>query len=498
MTKLDELKELLQEMEHLSTACVLLDWDLKTEAPKGAADVIVASLTALSTKAFELSVSEKMETLVYALNEDDEYAKLDDVWKKAVRKMKDDFDENKRIPVDFYSQFVEDSAKAEHIWEEAKETNNYALFAPYLAKNIANTIQLHKYMHPDMDPYASMLDSYEKGMDEATIDRIFSELKEELIPFVKEILSKPEPDNSKFKGTFDKHRQEELSKFLLEYIGFDFEHGCIAESVHPFTTGTGRTNVRITNHYLKDDILSGIFSIIHEGGHGLFMQGPDECYDLTPYSDCAYMGLHESQSRIWENVFGRNKNFWKPIYPKVQELFPEFKDITLDEFYTEINHIRNGFIRCDSDEVTYCFHIILRYELEKELISGRLSVDDLPAAWNAKMEEYLGITPPTDTFGVLQDTHWAGGAFGYFPSYLLGSVYDGMFLETMEAALGDIDTILAEGRAKELTAWLHDNIHRYGGFREPKEVLQIVCGKEADAKPLMNYFRKKYTEIYGL
>lgn len=498
MTKLEELKALLKEMQDLSTACVLLDWDLKTETPKYGVDAVVSSLTALSTKSFELSISPKMEELVYALNEEAEYSQLDEIWQKAVRRMKKDFDENKRIPVDFYSEFVENRAKAEAVWQEAKRENDFASFAPYLEKNITNAIQLEKYVHPDMEPYASMLDTYEKGMDEATIDRIFTELKTALIPLVKSILSKPEPDDSKFHGTFDTNKQKELSRFLLEYIGFDFERGGMGESEHPFTTGTHRNDVRLTNHYMPNDIISGIFSIIHEGGHGLFMQGPDEQYDLTPFADCGYMGLHESQSRIWENILGRNINFWKPIYYKVQELFPEYQNISLEEFYVEINHIRNGFIRCDSDEVTYCFHIILRYELEKELMSGRLAVKDLPAAWNAKMQEYLGITPATDTEGVLQDTHWAGGMFGYFPSYLLGSVYDGMFLEAMQTELGDINTILAEGRAKELTAWLHEKIHRFGGYREPKEVLLAVCGKEADAQPLIRYFKEKYTELYHL
>ena len=402
MTKFEELQSLLKEMQDLTTACVLLDWDLKTETPKYGVDAVVASLTALSTKQFELSISPRMEELVYALNEDDEYNQLNEVWKKAVRRMKKDFDENKRIPVEFYSEFVENQAKAEAVWQEAKQNNDFAAFAPYLEKNIANAIQMEKYVHPDKEPYAARLDEFEKGMDEATIDRIFNGLKEALIPFVREILSKPEPDDTKFRGDFDVNKQKELSHFLLEYIGFDFEHGGMGESEHPFTTGASRNDVRLTNHYMKNDILSGIFSIIHEGGHGLFMQGPDEDYDLTPFADCGYMGLHESQSRIWENILGRNINFWKPIYHKVQELFPEFQNISLDEFYVEINHIRNGFIRCDSDEVTYCFHIILRYELEKELISGRLNVADLPAAWNKKMEEYLGIVPATDTEGVLQ------------------------------------------------------------------------------------------------
>ena len=498
MTKLDELKIIQKELHDYSTACVLLSWDLKTETPKYGIDNVVSSLTALSTKHFELSTSERMEKLVYALNEPDEYDKLDEVYKKTVRRLKKDFDENKRIPIDFYSQYVASKAKAEAVWQEAKTANDYAMFSPYLEKNIANAIQMQKYVHPEMEPYAAMLDNHEKGFDEATLDKIFGELKEFLIPFVREILSKQEPDDSKFKGTFDINKQKELSRFLLEYIGFDFERGCIAESEHPFTTGADRNDVRITNHYYSEDIISAVFSIIHEGGHGLFMQGPDEVYDFTPFADCGYMGLHESQSRIWENILGRNINFWKPIYSKVQELFPEYEKISLEDFYKEINHIRTGYIRTESDEVTYCFHIIIRYELEKELMSGRLNVTELPDAWNAKMKEYLGIEPPTDTLGVMQDTHWASGLFGYFPSYLLGSVYDGMFLEQLEKELGDIDKILAEGRVKEITSWLHDKIHRFGGYREPKEVLMEVCGREADAKPLIKYFSEKYTQLYNL
>ena len=210
------------------------------------------------------------------------------------------------------------------------------------------------------------------------------------------------------------------------------------------------------------------------------------------------MGIHESQSRFYENILGRNKNFWLPIYEKLGALLPQFQAISLEEFYQEINHVRNSFIRVDADEVTYCLHIIIRYEMEKAIFRDNVSVDELPAMWNNKMEEYLHITPRNDAEGILQDSHWSGGSFGYFPSYLLGSIYDGMFLEKIEEELGDIDTILAEGRILEITKWLNENIHVYGTTRTPKQVIAEVCGKELSAKPLMKYFTKKYTQIYNL
>ena len=226
------------------------------------------------------------------------------------------------------------------------------------------------------------------------------------------------------------------------------------------------------------------------------MTGED--VDGTVAGSCCYMGIHESQSRFYENILGRNKNFWLPIYEKLGALLPQFQAISLEEFYQEINHVRNSFIRVDADEVTYCLHIIIRYEMEKAIFRDHVSVDELPDLWNAKMQEYLQITPQNDAQGILQDTHWSGGSFGYFPSYLLGSIYDGMFLDKIEEELGSIDDILKDGRIKEITKWLGEKIHQYGSTRTPKEVIKAVCGKEVSAEPLIRYFTEKYTEIYQL
>ncbi len=285
---------------------------------------------------------------------------------------------------------------------------------------------------------------------------------------------------------------------MLDYIGFDWDKGTVGETEHPFTMNFSSRDARITNHYYEKDALSAMFSAIHEGGHAIFEQQVNPDYDGTVAGSCCYMGIHESQSRFYENILGRNKNFWLPIYEKLGALLPQFQEISLEEFYQEINHVRNSFIRVDADEVTYCLHIIIRYEMEKAIFRDHVSVDELPDLWNAKMQEYLQITPQNDAQGILQDTHWSGGSFGYFPSYLLGSIYDGMFLDKIEEELGSIDDILKDGRIKEITKWLGEKIHQYGSTRTPKEVIKAVCGKEVSAEPLIRYFTEKYTEIYQL
>ena len=257
-------------------------------------------------------------------------------------------------------------------------------------------------------------------------------------------------------------------------------------------------DVRVTNHYFENEAINSMFSAIHEGGHAIFEQNVNPDYDGTVAGSCCYMGVHESQSRFYENILGRNKNFWVPIYDKIQDLLPVYKNISLDEFYKEINHVRNSFIRTDADEVTYCLHIIIRYEIEKAIFRDGVKAAELPKLWNEKMQEYLGITPENDAEGILQDMHWSDGSFGYFPTYLLGSIYDGMFLEEIEQEMGDIDKILSEGRIKEITKWLNDKIHKYGSTRTPAEVIENVCHKEISAEPLLKYFKDKYAAVYGI
>lgn len=496
--KLDELKDYLDKMKQYEHVVTLLYWDMKTNTPKLGQEGHIEALTHFSSESFAMATSEKLGEMLDALAAPEEYEKLDDKWKFIVDRMKYDYDRDRRIPADVFEEYVRAQAESGNAWEEAKNASDFSIFAPHLEKMITMKKQITGYTDPGMDVYDAMLDQYEKGMDSETIDRLFSELKAELIPLVQKILVASQPDDTAFHAYSDPNAQREVQWMLLDYMGFRRDAGAVGESEHPFTLNFSSKDVRVTNHYHEYEPLYAMFSAIHEGGHGIFEQNVNPEYDNTVAGSCSYMGIHESQSRFYENILGRNKNFWSPIYEKLGELLPKFKEIPLDDFYREINHVRNSMIRTEADEVTYCFHIILRYELEKAIFRDGVSVEELPALWNQKMQEYLQITPENDAEGILQDMHWSDGSFGYFPSYLLGSIYDGMYIEALETELGSIDTILAEGRIGDITKWLNEKIHWYGSTRTPKEVIEKVCGREVSAEPLARYFKEKYTEVYGL
>lgn len=495
---LEEFKNYLHEMNQYEHVVTLLYWDMKTNAPKLGQEAHIGALTHFSTKSFEMSTADKLGEMLDGLAEESEFTALDVTWQFIVRRMKRDFDRNKRIPAEVYEAFVRAQAESGNAWEEAKNSSDFSVFAPHLKKMVEMTKEIAGYTDPGVETYDALLNQYEEGMDSATIDRLFGELKQELIPLVQQILAKPQPNDTAFHAYADPDAQKKVQWMLLDYIGFRRDAGAVGETEHPFTLNFSSKDVRVTNHYYETEPISAMFSAIHEGGHGIFEQNVNPEYDNTVAGSCCYMGIHESQSRFYENILGRNKNFWLPIYDKLGELLPQFREISLDDFYREINHVRNSFIRTEADEVTYCFHIILRYEMEKAIFRDGVSVEELPTLWNQKMQEYLQITPKNDAEGILQDMHWSDGSFGYFPSYLLGSIYDGMYLDTMEVELGSVDKLLAEGRIAEITKWLNEKIHQYGSTRTPKEVIEAVCGKEVSAEPLVRYFKKKYTEVYGL
>jgi len=485
----------IKKYEHIET---LLYWDMKTLVPKEGYDGHIDALTYFSAESFALLTSDELYEIVTDLASDEEYEKLDDTMKFIVKRMKKDLEKERRIPKDRYEAFVKAQAESGRAWEEAKEASDFSIFAPHLKKMIDFRVEMCGYTDPGEDVFEVLLEDHEESMDSATIDCLFEDLKSDLLPLLKKILAAPQPDDAKFREKFDINGQKKVQDMLLAYMGFRKEAGAVGESAHPFTLNFSSKDVRVTNHYRESYPVNAIYSAIHEGGHAIFEQNVNPEYDNTVAGSCRYMGVHESQSRFYENMLGLNKNFWIPIYDKLGELLPPFQEITLDEFYREVNHVRNSLIRIEADEVTYCFHIILRYEMEKAIFRDHVPVEELPAIWNQKMQDYLEITPENDAAGILQDTHWSDGSFGYFPSYLLGSIYDGMFLEQLEEELGCVDQILREGRISEITKWLNDQIHQYGSTRTPKEVIANVCGKVVSSKPLISYFTKKYTEIYNL
>lgn len=494
----EELKKKLEIINNYDHVCILLYWDMDTALPQQAFEDRSRVMTYFSTESFKLQTDPNLKSLLLKLNEEEELQKLETHELFTVKRMLRDFERNERIPVDFYSEYVRVQAESEHAWENAKRSSDYKLFAPYLKQIIELTRKKTEYSFPGQNVYDSLIGLYEEGMDSKTIDRLFDELKAGLVPLVKRILKAKQPDSSLIPKSYNPDDERKAQEFLLKYIGFDFTKGTVGESEHPFTTGFSSKDVRVTNHFRRDNAIDPIFSAIHEGGHAIFEQNVNPEYDGTVAHDCTNMGIHESQSRFYENILGRNINFWKPIYGKLQEIIKELEEVSLDSFYREINHVENSLIRTMADEVTYCLHIIIRYELEKDIFDGKVSVEELPALWNAKMKEYLDIEPSNDAEGILQDMHWSDGSFGYFPSYLLGSIYDGMFLEAIEKELGSIDTILAQGEICKITEWLNKKIHYFGNTRSPKEVLEAVCGREVSAAPLLKYFTEKYERVYDL
>ena len=491
-------KEKLTVLDHYQRILSLMDWDLYTATPEKGYQEMSDTLAYFYKKHFALSTSDELFELLKQAAQPQVFDTLDEVMQYSVRTMLRDMKKERNIPPEFVAEYIAAENASRKAWEDAKNASDFSIFAPHLQKMIDLTIKRCGYTDPGKDPYEVLVDRYEEGMDCATIDRVFGELKEGLLPLLKKILAAPEPQTSIYNGHYDKDDQKKVQELLLRYIGYDFSAGTVGESMHPFTLGDSRNDQRLTNHYHEDDPISAMFSAIHEGGHAIFGQNNAPELDKTPAASCHYMGLHESQSRFYENILGRRMSFWKPVYGKIQALLPDLKDISLEEFVGEINHIRASYIRTQADEVTYCLHVILRYEMEQDIFRNHRKVEELPALWNQKMQELLGITPRNDAEGILQDMHWSDASFGYFPSYLLGSIYDGMFLEALEADLGPVDPILERGDILVITRWLNEKIHRYGNLRLPKEVIASVCGKELSARPLLKYFEEKYTKIYNL
>lgn len=495
---LEQLKAYLKKMRQYDHILSLLHWDMMTLMPPKGVEAKLDAISFFSTEAFRLSTADEYGQLLKELARPEQFEQLDAAMQLTVKRGLQDFERFQRIPESFYTEYVTEKARSQKAWEEAKRSSDYSVYAPYLDKMIKMTRQYVNYMEPEKDPYEVLLDMYEEGIDSATIDRIFDELKEGLLPLLEKINAAPRPDRSLLEGQYDIDAQKKVQDMLLSYIGFDFSEGATAESEHPFTMDLSAGDVRVTNHYKENDPIDAMFSAIHEGGHAIFGQNIDPAYADTAAWQVNMMGLHESQSRFYENILGRNPNFWAPVYGRLGELLPQFKTIPPEIFGRAINDVHPSLIRTEADEVTYCLHIILRYELERAIFRDEVSVDELPALWNDKMEALLGIRPANDAEGILQDVHWSDGSFGYFPSYLLGSVYDGMFLKQAEKELGSFDTLLAEGRILEITAWLNEKIHRHGSLYTSRQVIERVCGCDISAKPLLEYFNRKYADIYNL
>ena len=487
MEKLNKLLNYLQTIADTSYIATLMHWEMDITAPKKSLDYLIDVKTQVELKAFELSTNKEYKSLLDDVLNSEEYSKLTKEEQIYLKELADEYEKDERVPSDFFEEYSSLCSKSNAIWVEAKEKKDYQLFKPYLEKIIYMTKEYYSYRYPNTtNLYDCMLDEYETGLTSEKIDKLFSELKKEIIPIIKN-LKVTKIGEPHFQYT--KEELLDIASYLLDYIGFDNERGALGIYPHGYTCKLNNNDVRITFSNNKS-IFDHVCTVIHEGGHGIFEQSVGSNLSKYPIYDIGKYALHESQSRFFENILGRNVNFWIPIY---NELKTKLKlDIPVEDFVSYLNKAEPSFIRTEADELTYCLHIILRYEIERDLFANKITVDELPTIWNNKMQEYLGIEVTNDADGILQDVHWSQGSFGYFPSYLLGSILDGMLIEAVEENIGNIDELLKTGNIKKITKYLQDNIHQYGGTYNIEEISKKLCNKELTIEPLVKYFKNKY------
>lgn len=470
--------------------------DAVTVAPKGSGEGRSLTMGALSSMIYEIiSNPENVRLLDYLeLNKDE----LSESKNREVTLMKESCTKLSRIPQDEYVEYNMLLSKAQDAWEDGKNSNDFSIFAPYLEKLVEFNRKFAGYYNPKLSKYDALLNEYEEGLTMETLDKFFAQLRETIVPLIEKIKGVKQIDSSFLNKTYPIDKQRELAYYAMDLMGINRDYCVLSESEHPFTSGFNNKDVRITTHYYENDLASSLYSVIHEGGHAIYEMGCEDEYNFTPLYGGSSMSMHESQSRFYENIIGRSREFISCIYPKIKELFPQqLEGVSQEEFYRAINKAEPSLIRTEADELTYCMHVMVRYEIEKKLIGGELQVKDVPEEWNRLYKEYLGIDVPDDRSGCLQDSHWSGGSFGYFPTYALGSAYGAQMLKVMEKDLGNVFEKVAKGNLQEITAWLKEKIHRHGNLYVSTKLFKNVCG-EFDAKYYTDYLKKKYSEIYGI
>ncbi|MDQ0299270.1 carboxypeptidase Taq [Salibacterium salarium] len=492
-----DFKELMQKMSSYEQALGLLQWDARTKAPKKGADQRSEVIGSLSTELFKLKTSEETGGLLEEILQADKDV-VSNVTRQSAKELKKEYDRSIKIPEDEFREYSILTAKSESIWEEAKEQNDFEMFRPYLEKIVRFSRKFADYWGYEGHPYNALLEDFDPGMTVDTLDQVFSRLRDGLIPLVEGVTSSSnKPQTDFIFRSFPKDNQKQFSSEILSQMTYDFEAGRLDETVHPFAIGLNPKDVRVTTKYDENDFRTAVFGTIHEGGHALYEQNLPEELAGTVLSDGTSMGIHESQSLFWENFVGRNKMFWENNYDLLQSYSNgQFEDVNLDQFYHAINEAKPSLIRIEADEMTYSLHIILRYEIEKGLINGDIEVADLPKVWNEKMEEYLGVIPPNDSQGVLQDVHWSFGAFGYFPSYALGYIYAAQLHQAMRKEIPEFDQLCQKGELSSIREWLTKHVHQYGRIKSPAEIIKDATGENINPEHLLNYLSEKYKPLY--
>ncbi|MBQ9307322.1 MAG: carboxypeptidase M32 [Clostridia bacterium] len=477
-------------------ALAILSCDGQTAAPrqswKGRAKTM-GYLSGLDYEAIsDPALPEAIDTVLQAKEQ------ADPVLYRLAELFHDDLEDMLLFSKEEYVANSEMLTEAQTVWHEAKEKSDYALFAPYLEKIIAYCRTLGSRKDPSRAPYDVLLDTFEKGACMKDLDVFFGLLRDELTPVIQAVASKPQPESAFLHADYPLHLQRVFSDRLMAMMGIDRECCSIAETEHPFTDGVNKWDVRITTNYHADDPVSSLYSVIHEGGHALYELGVDDALQFTRLAGGSSMGIHESQSRFYENLIGRSRPFSAAVFEVARELFPEqLRAVTAEDWYRAINIATPSLVRTEADELTYPMHVLIRYEIEKQMMAGSVTVSELPEIWNSLYEKYLGIRPKCDREGILQDSHWSGAAIGYVPSYALGSAYGVQMLHNMEKEV-DVWGSAEKGDLTPVTAWLRERIHRFGQLKKPAELLVSAGVAPFDPKVYVQYLKEKFTDLYAL
>jgi len=496
--KLAAFKAEMGEVWDLNMAGALLGWDQQTYMPAKGAEERSEQLATLSKIVHIKSTSDEVgkaldELLVYAgtLDADSDDARL-------IRRSKIEYDKATRVTTEWVADYARVTALAQEKWVQAKTQADFSIFQPMLERIVELRRQYAEFFKPYDHVYDPLLDDFEPGLKTAEVKDIFNRLRPQQVELIRAISSRPQVDDSFLTLKYEDQKQWDFGVDVITRFGYDWEAGRQDRSPHPFTTSFGIGDVRITTRVIENLMASAMFSTMHEAGHGMYQQGLDKKHSRTILANGASMAIHESQSRLWENLVGRSRAFWRFFYPKLQATFPtQLGNVSMESFYKAINKVQPSFIRTESDEATYNLHVMLRLELEIALMEGKLAVADLPQAWNARMQEYLGVTPSNDREGVLQDVHWSGGMIGYFPTYALGNLVSVQLWEVINKDIPDLEAQIEQGQFGKLLEWLREKVHRHGAKYDPQDLVQRVTGSKIDPQPYVGYLKKKYSDIYG-
>jgi carboxypeptidase Taq len=494
---IDILRERLHEVSHLGGALALLHWDQEVNMPAKGAEARAQAISYLSAIVHNKFVAINEDGLLTKLKRALDNSKIRGKEATIISETWRSYEREKKLPEVFVKELAETEARSQTVWAEARAKNDFKLWLPWLEKIVKLKRQEAKYVGYQDSPYDALLDTYEPGMTTAQATLILNDLKDFLVPFLQKIKSsQTKIDSKRILGKFPIGQQKTFNELIAQKLGFDLEAGRLDKSVHPFSTNFHPTDVRMTTRYRENDVLYSIGSTIHETGHSLYEQNLPPEHFGTPLAEAVSLGIHESQSRLWENNIGKSLAFWRYLYPKLQKEFPlPFKKLSLPDFYQIINQVTPSLIRTEADEVTYNLHIILRFEIEREMIEGTLELKDLPQIWQSKMKEYLGIEVPSDKLGVLQDVHWSGGGIGYFPTYSFGNLYAAQFYSQMKEDLPKLDQQIAKGNFKVINNWLKTNIHRHGKTYSALDLIKKVTGEPLTSRHFTDYLQAKYKKM---